>query len=93
MSVSRGTKRDSDNTRSFDMAHNVHLLNNMNLNPETLELATSILREASVKTKPGSGFELGPYTTGLPAICAYIASKRCEIYSVSAGTARMTINT
>ena len=58
------------------MAHNAHLLNNMNLMPETLELAKTILREATLKTKPGSGYEIGSRSTGLPAICAYIACNR-----------------
>ncbi|KAF8628682.1 hypothetical protein AX15_003803 [Amanita polypyramis BW_CC] len=71
------------------MAHNIHLLNNMNLNPETLELAKSILRETTVRTKPGSGFELGPHTTGLPAICAYIASKRLKTNDLTRGTAQV----
>ena len=60
------------------MAHNAHLLNNMNLNPETLKLAKTILREATLKTKPGSGYEIRSLSTGLPAICAFIACDRYE---------------
>lgn len=60
------------------MAHNAHLLNNMNLNPETLKLAKTILREATLKTKPGSGYEIRSLSTGLPAICAYIACDRYD---------------
>jgi hypothetical protein len=60
------------------MAHNAHLLNNMNLNPETLKLAKTVLREATLKTKPGSGYEIRSLSTGLPAICAFIACDRYE---------------
>ncbi|KAK2465414.1 hypothetical protein APHAL10511_002768 [Amanita phalloides] len=71
------------------MAQNAHLLNNMNLNPETLELAKAMLREATVKTKPGSGFELGSRTTGLPAICAYIACQRLKTNELTRKTTQI----
>jgi hypothetical protein len=58
------------------MAPNAHLLQNLCREPETLAEAQVILRLAQNKTGPGSGHELGPHTTGLPAICAYIASQR-----------------
>ncbi|PFH51250.1 hypothetical protein AMATHDRAFT_59558 [Amanita thiersii Skay4041] len=71
------------------MAHNAHLLSNMNLQSETLELARSLLHEATLKTKPGSGHELGSRTTGLPAICAYIASQRLKTNEFTRQTAQV----
>jgi hypothetical protein len=50
----------------------------MNLNPETLKLSRTILCEATLKTKPGSGYEIRSLSTGLPAICAYIAYDKYE---------------
>lgn len=41
---------------------------------ETLERSRAILRLATLKTRPGSGYDIGPGATGLPPICAYIAS-------------------
>lgn len=61
------------------MAQNDHLLENLCREPETLTEAQSILRLAKVKTAPGSGFVLGAYSTGLPAISAYIASQRYDL--------------
>ncbi|KAF8625966.1 hypothetical protein AX17_006691 [Amanita inopinata Kibby_2008] len=70
-------------------AYNAHLLNNMNLDPDTLDLAKAILREATTKTQPGSGHELGSRTTGLPAICAYIASQRLKTIELTRQTAQV----
>ncbi|KAL1950360.1 hypothetical protein VTO73DRAFT_5484 [Trametes versicolor] len=42
---------------------------------ETLERAKAILNTASIKTAPGSGYELGQGSSGLSAICAYIAAE------------------
>lgn len=58
------------------MAPNDHLLQTLCRDPETLAEARAFLRLAQKKTGPGSGHELGPHTTGLPAICAHIASKK-----------------
>lgn len=41
---------------------------------DTLEKSRSILRLATLKTTPGSGYDIGSGVTGLPPICAYIAS-------------------
>jgi len=45
---------------------------------ETIDLAKDIFRQAKVKTRDGSGYQLGSSTTGLPAICSLIASERYE---------------
>ena len=45
---------------------------------ETINLAKDIVRQAKVKTRDGSGYQLGSSTTGLPAICSLIASERCK---------------
>lgn len=52
------------------------LLRNLCQNSETISKAKAILLQAQAYTRPGSGYNLGPYTNGLPAICAYIASER-----------------
>ncbi|KAI0354887.1 hypothetical protein OH77DRAFT_1480990 [Trametes cingulata] len=44
-------------------------------NNETFERAKDVLHTASIKTAPGSGYDLGPGSSGLPAICAYIAAQ------------------
>ncbi|KAL0953403.1 hypothetical protein HGRIS_004642 [Hohenbuehelia grisea] len=51
-------------------------------NPETLSKARAILRLAQLKTIPGSGHELGALATGLPAICALLASQRCLVQNI-----------
>lgn len=66
-----------ENLVAHNMAHNDHLLESLCRDPETLSQARGILRLAQKKTGPGSGHELGAHTTGLPAICAHIASQRC----------------
>jgi hypothetical protein len=58
------------------MPPNDHLLKNFCDKTETLVQAQVLLRLAQTKTGPGSGHELGSHTTGLPAICSYIASQR-----------------
>lgn len=52
------------------------LLKRMCQNNDTLEKARSILHTASIKTAPGSGYELGQGAPGLPAICAYVAAEQ-----------------
>ncbi|KAF8073981.1 hypothetical protein FPV67DRAFT_1480084 [Lyophyllum atratum] len=57
------------------MAPHDDLLRTICQSEETLKEAQAVFRLAQQKTGAGSGFELGPHRTGLPAICAYIASK------------------
>ncbi|TFK62487.1 hypothetical protein BDN72DRAFT_903191 [Pluteus cervinus] len=70
------------------MAHNLDLIRRLCRQEETVEEAQSIYRIAQVKTGPGSGYDLGPHTTGLPAICAYIASKRLKNTDVTRQSAQ-----
>ncbi|KAG6816820.1 hypothetical protein H0H87_002663 [Tephrocybe sp. NHM501043] len=65
------------------MAPHDEQLQNICNSEETLNTARAILRLAQQKTGPGSGFELGPFRTGLPAICAYLASKRLNNIDVT----------
>ncbi|KAI0648092.1 hypothetical protein C8Q79DRAFT_1087085 [Trametes meyenii] len=44
-------------------------------NRDTLERAKAVLHTASIKTAQGSGYELGQGSSGLPAICAYLAAE------------------
>jgi hypothetical protein len=43
--------------------------------PETFKRGQEIMRLALVKTRPGSGYDLATGASGLPPICAYIASQ------------------
>ncbi|KAG6839594.1 hypothetical protein C0991_001046 [Blastosporella zonata] len=70
------------------MAPHDDLLQTMCNSEETLSSAQAILRLALQKTGPGSGFELGSYKTGLPAICAYIASTRLNNSDVTRNNAQ-----
>jgi hypothetical protein len=56
------------------MAHE-HLLKRMNLKSETYSAALALLITVQAKTGPGSGYNLGSHSTGLPALCAYVASQ------------------
>jgi hypothetical protein len=58
------------------MGNNDHLLLQICQNDDTFKLAQDILRRAQRKTARGSGYELGSRTTGLPAICALLASHK-----------------
>ncbi|PCH40114.1 hypothetical protein WOLCODRAFT_162106 [Wolfiporia cocos MD-104 SS10] len=52
--------------------------------PETLNKAQELLNAASVKTGPGTGYDLGDAAgNGLPAICAYLASEELGNNDVS----------
>lgn len=42
---------------------------------ETISKARELLHSASVRTGPGTGYNLGEGKSGLPAICAFIASQ------------------
>jgi len=52
------------------------LIDRLTLRPEVREKARALLRTVHSKTGPGTGYEIGEAKTGLPAICAYLASKR-----------------
>jgi hypothetical protein len=51
------------------------LIDRLTLRPEVREKARVLLRTVHSKTGPGTGYDIGEAKTGLPAICAYIASK------------------
>ncbi|KAH8818618.1 hypothetical protein DL96DRAFT_1820052 [Flagelloscypha sp. PMI_526] len=65
------------------MSQHDHLLSLICTQPETLAKAKVLLHEALLKTAPGSGFDIGPFKSGLPAICAYIASQKLQNSDVS----------
>lgn len=52
------------------------LIDRLTLRPEVREKARVLLRTVHSKTGPGTGYDIGEAKTGLPAICAYVASKR-----------------
>jgi hypothetical protein len=51
------------------------LIDRLTLRPEVREKARILLRTVHSKTGPGTGYDIGEAKTGLPAICAYLASK------------------
>ncbi|KAG5646013.1 hypothetical protein DXG03_004615 [Asterophora parasitica] len=71
------------------MAPHDDLLRNLCGSDETFNEAQSVLRLAKQKTGPGSGHDLGPHKTGLPAICAYIASTRLNSSDVTRKNAQV----
>lgn len=56
------------------------LIDRLTLRPEVREKARALLRLVHSKTGPGTGYDIGEAKTGLPAICAYIASKRYVLH-------------
>jgi hypothetical protein len=52
----------------------VTLLKQLCTNPETSTKAEALVHIAKAKTGAGSGHDLGAGATGLPAICALVAS-------------------
>jgi hypothetical protein len=52
------------------------LIDKLTPRPEVRENARALLRTVHSKTGPGTGHDIGEAKIGLPAICAYIASKR-----------------
>jgi hypothetical protein len=52
------------------------LIDKLTPRPEVREKARALLRTLHSKTGPGTGHDIGEAKIGLPAICAYIASKR-----------------
>ncbi|KAF5377882.1 hypothetical protein D9615_006679 [Tricholomella constricta] len=71
------------------MAPHDDLLRSICNSEETLNDALAVLRLAQQKTAPGSGYELGPHRTGLPAISAYIASRRLNNNDVTRNNAQV----
>ena len=59
----------------MSLHHNI-LIEKFGLSKEVQDLATKLVRFASQKTAPGSGRELKEWKTGLPAVCALLASER-----------------
>ena len=57
-----------------------NLIDKLTLRPEVREKAHALLRLVHSKTGPGTGYDVGEAKAGLPAICAYIASKRYALY-------------
>jgi hypothetical protein len=51
------------------------LIDRLTTRPEVREKARALLRAAHSSTGPGTGYDIGDAKSGLPAICAYIASK------------------
>jgi len=64
------------------------LIDRLTLRPEVREKARVLLRLVHSTTGPGTGYDIGEAKTGLPAICAYIASKR---YVLSAPRRRVLL--
>lgn len=56
------------------------LIDRLTLRTEVREKARAVLRLVYSKTGPGTGYDIGEAKTGLPAICAYIASKRYVLH-------------
>ncbi|EAU86135.2 hypothetical protein CC1G_03346 [Coprinopsis cinerea okayama7 len=51
-------------------------LEQMGGSSETVETAIKLIRQAKARTRPGSGHELGEYSTGLVPICGLLASEQ-----------------
>jgi hypothetical protein len=58
------------------------LIDRLTLRPEVREKARVLLRTIHSKSGPGTGYDIGDAKTGLPAICAYIASKAYVLISL-----------
>ncbi|KIM40891.1 hypothetical protein M413DRAFT_11188 [Hebeloma cylindrosporum] len=71
----------------MSLRHNV-LIEKFELQQETRDLATKLVRLASQKTAPGSGRELKEWKTGLPAVCALLASERLNSGDVNSKSAQ-----
>ncbi|KAI0755054.1 hypothetical protein C8Q80DRAFT_1266561 [Daedaleopsis nitida] len=56
---------------------------------DTLERARAILHTASIKTAPGSGYDLGQGASGLPAICACLAAEQTGDGDITEKTAQV----
>ena len=56
------------------------LINRLTTRPEVREKARAVLRAVHSTTGPGTGYDIRDAKSGLPAICAYLASKRYAYY-------------
>ena len=52
------------------------LIDRLTTRPEVRQKARAVLRAVHSKTGPGTGYDIGDAKSGLPAMCAYLASKR-----------------
>lgn len=52
------------------------LIDKLTTRPEVRKKARALLRAVHSRTGPGTGYDIGEGKTGIPAICAFIASKR-----------------
>ncbi|KAI9443437.1 hypothetical protein H4582DRAFT_1924658 [Lactarius indigo] len=64
------------------------LIDNLTPRPEVREKARALLRTVHSKTGPGTGYDIGEAKIGLPAICAYIASKSAGYADVTEDVAQ-----
>ncbi|KAF4577244.1 hypothetical protein EYR36_005231 [Pleurotus pulmonarius] len=65
------------------------LLRQMCSKPETMAQASALIQRARLQTAPGSGHTLGSLSSGLPAVCAYIASTRLNNGDVTKQNAQL----
>jgi len=72
------------------MAPQEHLFKLMNLKPETYDAAIALFINVQARTAPGSGYNLGPLSTGLPAVCAYFASQQLRNNDLSEKVAQQS---
>lgn len=52
-------------------------------NEDTIAAALDLLGSASLCTGPGTGYDLREGASGLPAVCAYLASEECVLYTLT----------
>jgi hypothetical protein len=52
------------------------LIDKLTSHPDVRDKARALLRAVHSRTGPGTGYDIGEGKTGIPAICAFIASKR-----------------
>ncbi|KAH9065202.1 hypothetical protein EDB87DRAFT_1574400 [Lactarius vividus] len=64
------------------------LIDNLTPRPEVRERTRALLRTVHSKTGPGTGYDIGEAKIGLPAICAYIASKSAGYADVTEDVAQ-----
>ncbi len=58
------------------------LIDRLTTRPEVRKKARVLLRTVHSKTGPGTGYDISDAKSGLPAICAYIASKRYALFTL-----------